>query len=248
MSVFTRPDHMRPLIGITCDYHSDSPGYFWLKEGYASAVWAAGGYPLLLPPVEGIDVEDIAARLSGLVISGGDFDIEPSYYREEALPCLGKLNPQRSSFEITLTQWAVKNELPTLGICGGLQTINIVGGGTVYQDLPSQVPDTLNHEQSGAETSHVVQIKPGTVLAKLLLRPDIMVNSTHHQAIKDLAPGFRISALAPDGIIEATELTGHRFMLGVQWHPERLYAKNSVWLQLFAGLVKAARNSQHAVG
>jgi len=232
---------MRPLIGITCDYDpADSPR-FWLKEQYAAAVLDAGGTPVLLAPLAGLKVGDIAERLNGLVITGGDFDIEPHYYGETPLPGLGKLNPRRSAFELELVRWAGRTDLPLLGICGGMQTINVACGGTLYQDIPAQLPGVpLNHEQGRNIRAHKVGIEPNTLLAGLLKKTGIETNSSHHQGVKGVAPGLRACATAPDGLIEAIEGSDSRFMLGLQWHPEALYAHDLIWLRVFEGLVGAA--------
>jgi putative glutamine amidotransferase len=232
---------MRPLIGITCDYDSADPSRFWLREAYAAAVLAAGGAPALLAPLPGLKVADVAGNMAGFVITGGDFDIEPHYYGEEPLPGLGKLNPRRSRFELELVRWAVGNDLPLLGICGGIQAINVECGGTLYQDLRTQFPGTaLNHERGRNARAHAVSLTPGTLLAGLLGKTEIETNSTHHQAVKGAAAGFIVNAAAPDGVIEAIESRSARFILGVQWHPESLYVDDPIWLKLFEGLVGAA--------
>lgn len=232
---------MRPLIGITCDYDSADPCKFWLKEEYAAAVLDAGGTPVLLAPLAGLKVGDVAGRLSGLVITGGDFDIEPRHYGEAPLPGLGKLNSRRSGFELELVRWAGRNDLPVLGICGGMQAINVAFGGTLYQDISTQLPGAaLNHEQGRNTRAHKVSIEPNTLLAGLLQKTEIETNSSHHQSVKEVAPGLRASGIASDGIIEAIENENSRFMLGLQWHPEALYVNDPLWLKVFEGLVGAA--------
>jgi putative glutamine amidotransferase len=231
---------MRPLIGITCDYDPADPGKFWLREQYGVAVLDAGGMPVLLAPLAGIHVADVAGKLSGLVITGGDFDIEPHYYGEEPLPGLGKLNPRRSGFELELVRWAFENDLPVLGICGGMQTINVAFGGTLYQDISTQLQGaSLNHEQGRSTRAHEVSIEPNTLLAGLLQKTAIETNSSHHQAVKEVAPGLRAVGAAPDGIVEAIENRESRFLLGVQWHPESLYVNDPLWLRVFEGLIGA---------
>jgi putative glutamine amidotransferase len=232
---------MRPLIGITCDYDSAYQEKFWLREQYAAAVLDAGGMPVLLAPLAGINVGDIAGKFGGFVITGGDFDIEPHHYGEAPLPGLGKLNPRRSGFELELVRRAFGNDLPVLGICGGMQTINVAFGGTLYQDISTQFPGaSLNHRQGRNTRAHNVNITPHTLLAGLLQKAATETNSSHHQAVKEVAPGFRASGAAPDGIIEAIENKDSRFMLGVQWHPESLYVNDPLWLSVFEGLIGAA--------
>lgn len=235
---------MRPLIGITCDYDSADPCKFWLREEYAAAVLDAGGMPVLLAPLAGLKVGDVAAKLNGFVITGGDFDIEPHHYGEAPLPGLGKLIPRRSGFELELVRWAFSHDLPALGICGGMQTINVAFGGTLYQDISTQLPGpSLNHQQGRNTRAHKVSIKPNTLLAGLLQKTEIETNSSHHQGVKKVAPCLRASAIAPDGIIEAIENNDSRFMLGLQWHPESLYVNDKIWLKVFEGLVVAASDN-----
>jgi putative glutamine amidotransferase len=232
---------MRPLIGITCDYDSADPSKFWLREEYAAAVLDAGGMPVLLAPLAGLHVRDVAGKLSGFVITGGDFDIEPHHYGEAPLPGLGKLNQRRSGFELELVRWAFRNDLPVLGICGGMQAINVAFGGTLYQDISTQLPGvSLNHAQGRNTRAHQVSIKPNTLLAGLLHKIVAETNSSHHQGVKEVAPGFQASATASDGIIEAIENKDSRFILGLQWHPESLYLNDPIWLKVFEGLIGAA--------
>lgn len=232
---------MRPLIGITCDYDAADPAAFRLREEYAAAVMAAGGVPLLLAPLAGMHVGDAAGKLSGLVITGGGFDIEPFHYGETPLPGLGKPNPRRSEFELALVRWAFREDLPLLGICGGMQAINVALGGTLYQDIPGQLGGaSLNHQQGRRMGAHRVRIAPDTLLAGLLQRAEVETNSSHHQAVKTVAPGLRVSGRAPDGVIEAIESADARFLLGLQWHPESLHGEDPIWLKVFQGLIGAA--------
>lgn len=232
---------MRPLIGITCDYDPTDPSKFWLREEYAAAVYDAGGAPVLLAPLAGLEIREVVGKFDGFVITGGGFDIEPHHYGEAPLPGLGKLNPRRSAFELGLIRWAFADELPFLGICGGMQAINVAFGGTLYQDIPSQLPGvSLNHALGRDTRAHGVSIKPNTLLAGLLRKTEVETNSSHHQGVKEVAPGLRASGTAPDGIIEAIESNASRFILGLQWHPESLYVNDPVWRRVFEALVRAA--------
>jgi putative glutamine amidotransferase len=219
---------VRPRIGITCDYErlrdsrgSESGRYFCAEE-YVSAVDAAGGQPVLLSYAGAVDVD-------GLVITGGAFDIPPEHYGQAPAPELGPQKPARSQFEAELIRHALATRTPLLGVCGGMQLLNVVCGGTLHQHIEG-------HEQVGptTEASHKVTLQH--VLAALYAEQPLEVNSTHHQAVNRLGRDLRISAVAPDGIIEGIEHTAC-FAIGVQWHPERL----ANGLSVYRALVAAAR-------
>lgn len=232
---------MKPLVGITSDYTADKANYF-LAEDYVSAVALCGGIPLILPAIEEDESKTLIARLDALVISGGDFDLDPRLYGESPQPQLGNLNPLRTDYELQLLKAALIRDLPVLGICGGLQLLNVAFEGSLYQHLPAQYDSQIAHEQKGKQkaAAHAISIEPESILHDILNTTDIMVNSTHHQAIKKLGPGLKTVAYAPDGIIEAAESTTHRFILGVQWHPESLIARQPVWKGMFYRLIQEA--------
>ena len=229
---------MRVLIAISADYEA-AAGRFWLWEDYAAAIWRAGGWPLILPAPEGgtLALENVLSRVGGLVISGGNFDIEPACYGQQPRAGLGKLNPRRRRFEAALINWALEHDLPTLGICGGLQAINVAAGGTLVQDLGGDL--ATFHQQGRGKLAHAVSFTPGALLARLLDCSRAMVNSTHHQVVAEPAPGFRVNAMAGE-LIEGIESREHRFFLGLQWHPEALFSENPLWLKPFRALVRAA--------
>jgi putative glutamine amidotransferase len=240
---------MRPVIGITPDEGRtvQRPGRpsvrrYELKNAYAAAVWNAGGLPVLLPyeihPPEGL--AQLVGLLDGLVVSGGGFDVPPSEYGEPLLPETRELNPTRSSFERDLLKAALAAELPVLGICGGMQLLNVVLGGTLIQDLATQRPGPLAHEQphDPAEAWHPVEIAPGSRLSRIVGAAPMPANSTHHQAVKVLGAGLVASGRTSDGLVEAIERSDGAFVLGVQWHPEMLQeARNQA---IYAALVEAA--------
>jgi len=234
----------RPNIGITPDLVTEQAPVYQLKTAYAEAVTRAGGLPLILPYAEeqgGID--SYLDRISGLLVTGGAFDVSPALYGETARAGLGAVKEGRTAFEAALVRGALQRGMPLLGICGGMQLLNVVAGGTLIQDIPSEVPRAAQHEQTHERSrpQHPVEVKDGTLLAELLGKGQLMVNSTHHQAVGKPGKEVVVSALASDGIIEAIELRSHPFAIGVQWHPELLIHSIPLHLGLYRGLVNRAR-------
>jgi putative glutamine amidotransferase len=211
-----------------------------LKQAYADALLAAGGLPIVLPYG---DDEDAAlqslALCDALVVTGGAFDIPPDAYGAQAHRALGPLKPARTRFEQIVLRAALSKRKPVLGICGGMQLLAVEVGGTLWQDLGEEVASAADHEQKidARLPGHAARVVAGTQLAKILGRDVIQVNSTHHQAVRD--PGAAVvSAVAPDGVVEAIELPD-RFAIGVQWHPELMTGDEP--RLLYAALVEAAR-------
>jgi putative glutamine amidotransferase len=220
---------------------------FVVKTAYAEAVLRAGGLPLVLAVSPDVQVvEAYLDRVSAVVVTGGAFDVPPEAYGEAPREGLGPLKPERTAFETLVLQLALRRKLPLLGVCGGMQLLNVVLGGTLYQDLRREVPGAKEHEQRNARSqpSHPVEVRDGSTLAEVLGRGQLMVNSTHHQAVFKLAPGVRLSAAAPDGVVEAIESTEHPFALGVQWHPELLLQSMPLQLGLYRALVQKARDAR----
>lgn len=230
----------RPLIGITvnCDYRQH---YYWLPVAYCRRIYQAGGVPLLLAPMEEEAAGKVLSPLRGLLLGGGG-DISPLYLGEEPLPGLGEVDPERDRWDFALAREAIRRRLPVLGICRGLQVMNAVSGGSIIQHLEEE--GLLQHEQLAPRCfpSHSVIIKPGSLLAAITGKGNMAVNSFHHQALKTPAPGFIVSAEAPDRIIEALERPAHPFCLGVQWHPEALEHPASG--AIFVAFIKACRSQQ----
>jgi putative glutamine amidotransferase len=232
-----------PLIGITADLsdvHSKSEPTFFLPQRYVSAVEQAGAIALILPANDLKDrLRGYMNLLDGLVISGGNFDIHPRYYGEKPINELGIIKRQRTEFELELARSALKRDLPILGICGGAQAINVVLGGSLYQDISAQLPDAAEHQQSARKMvgGHRVQVQDGTRLHKIIGRQSLEVNTTHHQAIKSLGQGLVVNAVAEDGIIEGIESTQHEFVLGLQWHPEVLAPRQRLQRRIFSAFV-----------
>jgi putative glutamine amidotransferase len=238
-----------PIIGITADFaegntQAKREPMLFLAQRYYRAVEQAGALPFILPPLSSAAaMRQALGRLDGLIISGGGFDIHPSYYDEKPIKQLGAVKTQRTEFELAITAAALKEDLPLLGICGGEQALNVVLGGSLYQDIAAQVPSAAEHEQSEKKTygGHFVEIPNNTQLRAIVQRRRIEVNTTHHQAVKRLGKGLVINAVADDGIIEGIESTRHRFAIGVQWHPEVLAPRRIDQRRLFAAFVAAAK-------
>ncbi len=235
-----------PVIGITLD-SEDSGGYsrfpwYAVRQNYGKAVTAAGGLPVMLPHFpEQVDV--YLDQLSGLVITGGAFDVDPLLYGEAERHGTVALKSYRTSFEWGMAEGALGRGMPILGICGGQQLLNVVLGGTLIQHIPDEVPDALEHEQPNPrdEPGHDVTIVADTLLHHIADASTIAVNSAHHQAVKQTGPGVIINAVAPDGVIEGIEFPRHDFCVGVQWHPE--FQINVTDKRIFQAFVDAARRT-----
>lgn len=228
---------MPALIGITCSWDNEEEKYS-LSSAYADAVKVAGGIPVLLADYEkNEEMEGLLSFLDGLLLSGGK-DVDPFYFGEEALTGCGEITPRRDAFEIVFTRRFLAAGLPVLGICRGAQLLNIAAGGGIYQDI-AQLPGVLKHNQLAPAwaPTHNIKVESGTLMETIFQDRIIRVNSFHHQAIRDVAPGFIVSACSSDGIIEAIEGTAHGFALGVQFHPEEMWQKDALFLKLFNALV-----------
>lgn len=204
-----------------------------LKEAVIEAVRAAGGVPLLLPPGEA-ELAQALDVVQAVVITGGDFDIHPRHFGEAAHPRLGKVDDKRTDTELALARLCLERDVPVLGLCGGMQALAVACGGTLWQDLDSQLEGVGEHQQptDPAQGWHRLEVEPGQLRSWLGRHP--VVNSTHHQAVRQ-AGDCRVSARAEDGVVEAIELPNHRFCVGVQWHPELLPGGDV----LFRALVRA---------
>ncbi len=230
------------LIGITCRYE-ESRGFVRLGFDYIRAVEKAGGTAFPLALLQKSSLAGVLEMLDGLVLSGGG-DMDPSFYGEEPLRGHREISPLRDEVEIELTRLALQRGLPLLGICRGGQVLNVAAGGKIYQNLGDVEGAYLEHMQKAPRTHpfHDVELRPQTLLWEILGRAErIRVNSFHRQALKSLASGFRLSAAASDGVVEAFESPNAPFVLGVQWHPEALAAVGRPGGQeLFDALLRAA--------
>lgn len=239
----------RPLIGITTrlDPGTDTK---YLKRYYAEAVVAAGGVPVLLPLIPDREyLAELAARLDGLMLSGSDSDVDPARYGEEPHPRLGPVYFERDETDLLLLELSEQRRLPLLAICFGLQSLNVARGGTLIQDIAAQVPHAIKHERGTPHThfSHSIIIEPDSLLARLAGGERARVNSSHHQAIKDVGRDLRVIARAPDGIIEAvTDTREDRFVFGLQWHPEVGWERDNLSQAIFREFVEAARRERRA--
>lgn len=244
----------RPIIGCTT-YRKNIPQdepieMYGLMPSYINAIVAAGGIPLLIPL--GLDEDSLLAilkRVDGLLLPGGG-DVEPGRYGGRPHPTMWGISPERDQTELAIARHAVDLHKPMFAICRGVQVFNVAMGGTLWEDVKSLFPGAIEHRydlQPRSYLAHTVYLKPGSVLARCTGRSELRVNSLHHQAIKDLAPGLTVTATAPDGLIEGVEVGEHPFAVGVQWHPENLIEDNPEMLGLFRGLVEAAADPVHHV-
>jgi putative glutamine amidotransferase len=249
-----RPLLRRPVIGVTTQtLHAIEgipkglPESWVMNQRYFRAVTALGGAPVMLPLFDD-DLETVRAvydRMDGLLIPGG-VDMQPATYGEDMRPEVGRLDPARDTVELQLVRWAIADGMPVLGLCRGAQVINVAAGGSLYQDIPAQLGTSLVHDCYPTKGfardhhAHPVALTPGSRLAALLARSSVPVNSMHHQSVKTLGAGLVVSAVAPDGVVEAVEGTGEAFVVGVQWHPEVFDAADPSTRPLFEGFVAAA--------
>jgi len=244
----------KPLIGITV-YKSTprtppNATVYALHPLYSENVVDAGGAPLLIPHrLDQATLRSVFDSIDGLLLSGGG-DLDPAFYDEAASEQSQNIDRERDELEITLVRWAVESDKPLLAICRGIQVMNVALGGSLYQDVQSEMPGASRHayfQSMGFARdypAHDVQCAPASRLAHVLNQESCTVNSLHHQGIKRLAPELAAVGHAPDGLVEAVELPGHVFALGVQWHPEALAPRDPVMRGLFEAFVEAARRDE----
>ena len=246
----------RPLIGVTTQtlqaidgIPAELPTSWVMNQRYVHALAAAGGVPVLIPLLAGdtATLREIYHRLDGLLVPGG-VDIDPLVYREPRHALLGRIDPERDITEVTMTRWALEDEKPFLGLCRGLQVLSVALGGTLWQDITHQRPDSGKHDYfptAGFARDHIahnVEVTGDSRLGDALGGGSVPVNSMHHQGIRDLGAGLVATAIAADGLIEGAELKGRGFAVGVQWHPEMFASGEPSVGKLFEDFVAATRD------
>lgn len=238
-------NNYKPLIGVT-PWYDYKKSLTYIKKGYLEGILKAGGLPILIPAAADDTVlEEFIDRCDGFLVSGGP-DVDAKYYGEDNMPYNGDISPYRDYIEIFIAKKAVEYNKPIFGICRGIQVINVAMGGTLYQDIGSQVKDreVIKHSQAAPRwyPTHDILIEKGSKVWQSFKGDCVGVNSFHHQAVRDAAPGFVVTSRAPDGIIESIEHCSHRFAVGVQWHPELMWEEDAAHLKLFEDFVMAAKN------
>ena len=250
----------RPVIGIPTQtlqsmggVSADFPPSWVMSQRYVNALTAAGAVPWLIPLVDDeAAVRAIYDDLDGLFLPGGA-DIDPASYSEARHPLCDRSDPARDRLELTMARWAMADHRPVLGVCRGLQLMNLAAGGTLYQDLGEQMPGSIKHDFFPFEgnhrrdfLAHEVTLAEGSRIADILGAARVRVNSMHHQGIRDLGDGLVATATAPDGLIEGAEAADGSFFVGVQWHPEALTESDPRTRRLFEEFVAAATPSDRA--
>jgi putative glutamine amidotransferase len=244
---------VRPVIGIATQTQEpvvgQAPRAWIMVQKYIHVLAACGAVPWLLPLLPGEEETLRAAydHLDGVFLAGG-VDIDPGQYGEAEHQALCNTpDPERDWTEVTLLRWALAEGKPLLGICRGMQVLNVAAGGTLYQDIKLQHPEAIKHDYFSVSGNyprdllvHEVRVGPDSRLRSILGKETLAVNSMHHQGVRRLAPGLVPTAYAPDGLIEAVEGTNGRFVVGVQWHPEELTDKDPVHRLLFTAFLEAA--------
>jgi putative glutamine amidotransferase len=245
----------KPLIGVGVDYdikkekdggYSDYPWYA-LRVNYTDAVANNGGIPVLIPYREDL-INYYISLCDGFVFPGGEYDIDPSYYGAERVPETTVPNDARTRFEMKLIKAVLRSGKPILGICAGEQMLNIILGGTLYQDINTCIKTNIDHKPGDMprdKNRHYIEVSKESLLHKIVGKTKYKINSHHHQAVWKLGKGLKVSAVAPDGVVEAIELPRHKFCLGVQWHPE--YEKNKEDSLIFKSMINAAKKLNYCV-
>lgn len=233
----------KPLIGISLGYGTKNS----VNSVYVESVLRNGGVPYLLPVTDDVELlRQIMAELDGIILTGGE-DITPFFYGEEKHPKLEDLNSKRDLYDLTLFKLATDRNVPVLGICRGLQLINVAMGGTLYQDIPTEHPSEVNHRPGHSEVAHDVNLVSGSVVSELMGQSRIQVNSKHHQGIEKLAPSLKVTGWSPDSIPEIVEAYPIRSIMAVQFHPEDFAGKGDAQMgKLFKHLVDKAEVYQRA--
>jgi len=228
---------MKPIIGITSRYSSNDNRYN-LPDAYPKAIQRNGGTPVIIPPLYNAEYQQLYDLVDGLLFTGGP-DVDPMHYGEQPMPKQGWIEPMRDEFELKLAHIALEGPKPFLGICRGLQLLNVAAGGTLIQDIGSQVTSPIKHRQEAKawHGTHHVELEPGSKIYEVLGERKVVVNSFHHQACKDPGPGFKATGWAQDKVIEVIEYDSPVWKLCVQWHPEHM--DNPLMNKLFKAFIDA---------
>jgi putative glutamine amidotransferase len=242
----------RPVIGIATQTLEALPGELppcWIMgQKYVHALRSSGAIPWLIPliPDDLSTLREIYQRLDGIFLTGG-VDVDPSQYGEHRASYCGRTDPPRDAVEIQLIRWSLVDRKPILAVCRGIQVVNVALGGNLFQDVASQRPGSIKHDYFPTKEApardylaHSIRTMQGSRLRAYLGEAPVLVNSMHHQAIKNLAPGLVVTAVAPDGVIEGVEGSNGHYLLGVQWHPEELTDRDGGMQELFTSFVRAA--------
>lgn len=235
---------MKPVIGVIPLWDDDKDS-IWMLPGYMDGISEAGGLPIIFPfTADSHNIDQLFGLCDGILLTGGH-DVSSELYHEEPLEGLVEYCEKRDAMEEIVLAKALKEDVPVLGICRGIQFINAALGGTLYQDIPLQHPSEVNHHQKAPYDipAHEVAIVDGSPLYDCLSTTQLAVNSCHHQAIRDLAPRLEVMASSPDGLVEAVYLPGKRFLWAVQWHPEFSYKSDENSRKILRAFVEAAERS-----
>jgi putative glutamine amidotransferase len=234
----------KPWIGIPTRYHEKSE-YIGQIRHYLDAILWAGGLPLMIPTVSGAGiVRDYMQRVQGILLPGSPTDIDPKHYGATAHEKLGKLYPERDATDFAILDLVEQQkDIPVLGICFGIQSLNVHRGGSLVQDIPAVVQQPLIHDEDDDKppARHVVRVSEDSIVGNIAGRAEMEVNSYHHQAVGSTGVNLRAVAFANDGVIEAVEDTTGRFIVGVQWHPERGWQNDPFSKALFSKFIEQAR-------
>lgn len=235
---------MKPIIGITSEVENENKNV--VHQNYVKAIKEAGGLPLILPTGIDKDIEQLSSMIDGLLLSGGG-DIDPELFDEDPHPRLGEVTPCRDSFELAIVKEMLKLDKPILGICRGLQLVNVAFGGNIFQDMHTvSAKPLLQHNQKApaSHASHFIEVVEESLLGQITKSDRFKVNSFHHQSAKYVPKSLKIVASTSDGVIEAIESPTHKFVLGVQWHPEATAAIGDKYSQrIFRKFVEKSKRN-----
>jgi putative glutamine amidotransferase len=241
----------KPVILINLCTKADDD-MFYIRRGYVEAIMNAGGIPMGLPLVANRDyAERVVDFADGVLLPGSLTDVDPKYYGTDVTPHFGLKGPEREESDFYLLEFAFKKKLPVFGICYGHQSLNVFCGGSLYQDIPHDLHSNVQHwqEEPYNHPIHSVTVESDSIVHRIFQKNEIEVNSIHHQGVKNIAPTLKPTAVSPDGVIEAYEnRNGGQFLMGVQWHPERMWREFPEQFSLFLEFISAAKKWHQANG